>query len=194
MMAASEPTAEQFKIRLTKLLPLATSFTAVGYRSSTPKYANETDLVTGEGSKLHGGRWNPIGISMVYLSLTPETAMAETLANNRYFGIPIEDAMPRTFVAVKATLQVVLDLRDGPIRQRLQVSEQRLLTVDWRKEVRAGREPITQMIGRAAYEVGLDGLVVPSAADPRDHNLLMFPGNMTLPSQILVQNPTRLTR
>jgi len=192
-MTARETTVEQLKSRLTKLLPLAATFTAVGYRSCTPEYANENDLVTGEGSKLHGGRWNPIGISMVYLSLTPETAMAETLANNRYFGIPVEDAMPRTFVAVRAALQVVLDLRDGRIRQRLQVSEERILTVDWRKEVRSGRDPITQMIGRAAYEVGLEGLVVPSSADPRGHNLLIFPGNMTLPHQLQIQNPKRLT-
>ena len=99
-MPASEPTLEQLKTRLTKLPPQAISFAGVGYRSSTPKYANETDLLTGEGSKRNGGRWNPAGIPVVYLSLTPETAMAETFAHHRYYNIPVEDAMPRTFVAV----------------------------------------------------------------------------------------------
>ena len=81
---------------------------------------------------------------MAYASLTPETALAETLAHHRYYGIPIEDAMPRTFVAIQVKLQSVLDFRDGKVRQRLQVSESRILTIDWRKEVDEGREPITQ--------------------------------------------------
>src|SRR4051812_33288421 len=63
-----------------------------------------------------------VGIAMVYASFTPETALAETLAQNRYYGIPIEDTMPRTFVAVAVKLTTLLDLRSGAIRRRLQVS------------------------------------------------------------------------
>jgi RES domain-containing protein len=121
---------ERLKARLMRLLPLAITFAGSAYRSSTPKYANELDLLTGEGSKRNGGRWNPVGIAAVYASLTPETAMAETLAHNRYYGIPAEDAMPRTFVALGVTLQAVLDFRLGLVRQRIQVSSDRILTVD----------------------------------------------------------------
>lgn len=191
-MPASKPTVEQLKTRLTKLLPQATSFVGVGYRSSTPKYANETDLLTGEGSKRNGGRWNPAGIPVVYLSLTPETAMAETFAHHRYYGIPVEDAMPRTFVAVDVNLQSVLDLRDGKLRRRLQVSEERLLTVDWRKELRAGCQPLTQKIGVVAREVCLEGLIVPSAVDSDGHNLLVFPDNLQAGSDISVRNISHL--
>ena len=153
------PTLKQLKDRLERLLSSATKFSGVAYRSSTPEYATEADLLTGEGSKLYGGRWNPIGIAVVYASLTPETAMAETLAHNRYYGISAEDAMPRTFVAIAAKLHAVLDFRDGNVRRRLQVSQKRILAVDWRKDVRAGREPITQKIGQAAYEAGWEGLI-----------------------------------
>lgn len=103
-MAADVPTFDQLKSRLTRLLPSAVPFADTVYRSSTPRYANETDLITGEGSKRNGGRWNPPGIAVVYASLTPETAMAETLAHNRYYGIPQQDALPRTFVAIAANL------------------------------------------------------------------------------------------
>src|SRR5437763_13148806 len=103
-MADAGPTFEQLKSRLGRLLPSAVIFADVGYRSSTPKYATEDDLVSGEGSKIHGGRWNPPGIAALYMSLTPETAMAETLAHHRYYGIAVEEAMPRTFVAVQAKL------------------------------------------------------------------------------------------
>jgi RES domain-containing protein len=96
-MTLEDPTLTQLKNRLTRLLPSAGGFSAIGYRSSTPKYATENELLLGEGSKRHGGRWNPIGIAAVYASLTPETAMAETLAHNRYYGIAVEEAMPRTY-------------------------------------------------------------------------------------------------
>jgi RES domain-containing protein len=100
--------------------------------------------------------------------------------------------MPRTFVAIAVNLQAVLDLRDGRVRQRLQVSLDRILTVDWRKEVRAGREPITQSIGRAASQVGLEGLIVPSAVEPKGHNLLVIPANLQSSSKLAVLNPDSL--
>jgi len=65
---------------------------------------------------------------------------------------------------------------------------------DWRKEVAAGREPITQSIGRAAFEIGLEGIIVPSAADPNGHNLLIFPGNRQPGSEFQVLNPDGLPK
>ena len=192
VVAKHEPTLKQLTSRLTRLVPLAIAFAGTAYRSSTPLYATEDDLLTGEGSKRQGGRWNPPGIAVVYASLTPEVAMAETLAHNRYYGIAIEEAMPRTFVAIEATLRIVLDLRVGGIRQRLQASEERILSVDWRKEVRSGREPITQMIGRAAHESHWEGLIVPSATGSNGHNLLIFPDNRRVGSTIIVQHLDRL--
>lgn len=184
---------ERLKTRFRRLLPDAGVFAGTVYRSSTPQYATETDLLTGAGSQRFGGRWNPIGVAVVYASLTPEAALAEALAHYRYYSIPIQDAMPRTFVAISAKLQAVLDLRVGAVRQRLQASLGRILTVDWRKEVAAGREPITQSLGRAAAEVGLEGLIVPSAADMNGHNLLVFPKNLRGGSEIRVIAPSRLT-
>jgi RES domain-containing protein len=176
------------------MLPSAKAMAETVYRSSSPKYSTEADLLTGEGSKRHGGRWNPIEITVVYASLSPETAMAETLAHNRYFGIPIEDVMPRTFVALHVHLHAVLDFREGQVRQRLQVSLDRILTVDWRMEAKAGLQPITQAIGRAGFEIGLEGLIVPSAADPRGDNLVVFPDNLHANSKIQVLNPDRLVK
>jgi RES domain-containing protein len=190
-MSPPAPTLEQLKSRLGDLLSADATFAGTAYRSSTPEYAKENDLVTGEGAKLRGGRWNPIGIAMIYASLTPEIAMAETLAHNRYFGIPIEDAMPRTFVAIEARFNAVIDFRLGSVRQRLQISLDRILSVDWRKEVRAGRQPITQLIGKAAFEVGVEAMIVPSAATA-GHNLVAFPGSLRPGSEIRVLNANQL--
>lgn len=102
--------------------------------------------------------------------------------------------MPRTFVAIAAKLQAVLDLRDGAIRQRLRISLDRMLTVDWRKEVHEGRQPVTQTLGLAAFEVGVEGLIVPSSADPKGHNLLVFPAAMNVSSELRVLNAGSLPR
>jgi RES domain-containing protein len=187
------PTFEQLQNRLVGVESSAVSFEGVVYRSSTPKYATEADLLTGEGSRRFGGRWNPVGIAAVYACLTPETAMAEALAYNRYYGLPIEDAMPRTFVAVRARLKMVLDLRNGAVRRRLQLSETRILTLDWRRELREGREPVTQRLGRAAHAGRWEGLIVPSAADQTGHNLLIFPDRLASESALGLVNPDRLT-
>jgi RES domain-containing protein len=188
----ADPTPEQLQTRLARLVASAVPFEGVVYRSSTPKYATEADLLTGEGSRRFGGRWNPVGIAMVYASLTPETAMAETLAHNRYYGVPIEDAMPRTFVAIEVTLRIVLDLRSGDLRRRLRVSEDAVIAVDWRAEVKAGREPITQRLGRAAHTGPWEGLIVPSAADPDGHNLLILPDKLDPDSGMKVVNADKL--
>jgi RES domain-containing protein len=118
--------------------------------------------------------------------------MAETLAHHRYYGIPAEDAMPRTFVALEVKLQAALDLRNGKVRQRLRISGKHLLTIDWRSEANTGGEPLTQRIGRAIHVEGWEGLVVPSAADPQGHNLVLFPDNLMPDSKLDIRNVERL--
>ena len=105
--------------------------------------------------------------------------MAETLAHYRYYGIPVADAMPRTFVAMELNLTAVLDLCDGAIRRRIQISVERILAVDWRKEVHAGRDPITQILGRAAYNARFEAMLVPSAVSRASSNIVVFPGRVS---------------
>ena len=191
-MPGAVSTLVQLRMRRLIRLGYAKPFGQLVYRSSTPKYATETDLITGEGSKRQGGRWNPLGIAVVYASLTPETALAETLAHDRYYNLPIENAMPRTFVALQVKTQSILDLTDGQVRRRLGVSLDAIRTVDWRSEMHLGRKPITQEIGQAAFEVGLEGLIVSSAADTKGKNLLIFPTNLQPGSTVTVLNADRL--
>lgn len=167
--------------------------TITGYRSATPNYAKETDLLTGEGSRLYGGRWNPPGIAAVYASFTPETAMQETLAHFRYYGIPPHAAMPRIFVAIRAQLTQGLDLTEGANRQRLQLSEGRLLACDWRDDRQRGKEALTQLLGRAAKEAGFEAMVVRSALDEEGYNIVVFPENLRTSSQLSVLDPEKLS-
>jgi len=193
-MSSEERILEQLKSRLSQLRVGVGPFSGTVYRSCTPRYANQSDLITGTGSFQYGGRWSPVGIAVVYSSLTPEVAMAETLANNRYYEIAIEDSMPRTFVAIMVSLRSIVDLRVGAVRQSIRVSLDRTMTVDWRREVREGRIPITQLIGRASFEIGFEGIIVPSVADPTGSNLLVYPEKLQLGSVLRVLNADRLTK
>jgi RES domain-containing protein len=163
--------------RLVNLVHRARDLRGSVYRSAAPKYANSTDLLSGEGSRKVGGRWNPVGVAAVYGSFTPQTALEEMLAHANYYRLPIHASMPRTFIAIEFTLKAVLDLTDGRNRQALAVSEKRLMTCDWRAEMRAGKTPLTQQVGLAAANAGLEGLLVRSAADSTGVNLIVFVEN-----------------
>lgn len=162
------------------------------YRSASPKYANERDLITGEGSRQHGGRWNPPGVAAIYSSLTPETAMAEALAHARYYGFPIQSVMPRTFIALHLQLQRVLDLSKAKVRKKLGISKPRLVKTDWRAEMDLHQVPVTQAIGQAAFEAGIEALIVPSAADPAERNLVVFPDCLLKGSSMTVLGKANL--
>lgn len=180
--------------RVQLLAGLATAWSGTLYRNSRVRFANEADLLTGTGSRQHGGRWNPKGIAAVYASLTPEAAMAEALSQFRYYGWNIAHAMPRLFVAIDVSLERVLDLTQGSIRQRLGVSAQRMVADDWRKIQWAGAVSLTQMIGQAAATAGLEGLLVPCPSDPASKNLVWFPGNLGRGAKIVVQKADELPK
>ncbi len=155
------------------------------FRSTTPEYSRSADITSGEGSRRHGGRWNPPGhFAAVYASLDPETAMEETLAHFRYYRIPEHAAMPRLFVAIEIRLSSVLDLRSGSLRQRLRVSRDRMVALDWRSVDGRDRVAVTQVLGWAAYSLGLEGLLVPSAVRRQGTNLVAFPENLQ-PTSVL---------
>jgi RES domain-containing protein len=164
---------------------LAGPWRGVAYRAVSPRYADSGDVLSGLGSQLHGGRWNAPGtFPVIYGSLTPETAMAEVLSSFRAFNIPIHRALPRTFLAIEVQLQRVLDLTKGLVRRHLRVSRRRMAEEKWRRIQNRGREALTQAIGRAAHDAGLEALRVPCAAVADGSNLVIFPANLVATSRL----------
>ncbi|HEY7114279.1 MAG TPA: RES family NAD+ phosphorylase [Thermoanaerobaculia bacterium] len=164
------------------------AWSGVAYRSVSPARAGARDLLSGEGVRRWGGRWNAAGsFAAVYASLSPETAIAEALAHSRYYGIPDADAMPRVVVALDASLTTLLDLTDGSARRILRASRRRLRSEPWRRAAEAGREALTQAIGRAALAAGLEALLVPSAADRAGSNLVVFPASLRAQSRLALR-------
>ena len=149
------------------------------FRCTSPKYAKEEDLMSGAGAEYYGGRWNPPGsFPVVYGSLSPETALGEVLEPFRVAGIPVHQAMPRVLVAISVRLRILLELTRGDIRQRIRVSRDRIVGTRWSREQNACREAITQAIGRAAYDGGLEAVIAPSSCDPGGSNLAIFVDNL----------------
>lgn len=55
-------------------------------------------LLSGEGARLYGGRWNPEGVPLVYTSASPELALLETLVH--LDGTPLSDLPPYVLVTI----------------------------------------------------------------------------------------------
>src|SRR5947209_7340439 len=121
------------------------SWRGTAYRSTALHYQKPGEILSGEGSRRHGGRWNPRGeLAAVYASLDPETAMAETLAHLRYYRLPERAAMPRVFWAIEAYLSQVLDLGSPQVRRLLAISLDRLRGEDWRRTATTPAGSLTQ--------------------------------------------------
>lgn len=146
------------------------------FRSVRRKHWASGEFLKGKESGQHGGRWNPpSSFPSVYLSLDLDTAVKEVKGWLQYYGLPPESALPRVFTAVEVDLSEVLDLTNGAIRQRFQVSLDRMTGEDWRRVNDRGKEALTQAVGRAAFQADFEGFLVPSAQDKKGQNLVVFP-------------------
>jgi RES domain-containing protein len=144
------------------------------FRLQTVDFPAPEDVLSGEGARGRGGRWNRPGIATVYGSTTDTTALEECKAHDRYYGV--ETKGPRLLVAVEAKLTRALDLTAPAIRRAMGVTLPELGAEDWRKLQAAGKESFTQAIGRAVAAAGGSGLLSRSAAVYRGVNVAVFPG------------------
>jgi RES domain-containing protein len=151
-----------------------TRWSGLLFRFQTVDYPWTKDILSGKGASWRGGRWNPPGYAAVYGSTTDTTALEECKANDHYYGIVTKG--PRLLVAIEAKLSRVLDLTNADIRRALDLSLTELAAEDWRKLLDAGKESLTQVIGRAVAETGGSGLLARSSAVHRGVNVAIFPG------------------
>jgi len=169
------------------------SVAEVYYRVAGPSHTTAAEIVQGVGAFLGGGRWNPPGVmNAVYLSRMPETAMFEANEHRRYYKLPLWEVMPKVTVAVRVEVDSILDLADAAISASLPEPPAVLLAEDWRAVMERGDEPTTQTMGRAAFDSGLKGLLVPSKPHPAGVNLLIFPQRLTPGCVLRVVNPLEL--
>ncbi len=126
-----------------------------------------------------GGRWNPPDVCcVVYGALNPEVPLKETMAYCARFNLSLHKKLPRQLAAIQVELQGVLDLTQNAVLQALQVTEAQLCHEKWWVKQLAGDESCTQAIGRAAFELGLQGILVPCSPAPGEINLVAFPDHL----------------
>jgi len=89
------------------LIAGATSLQGDFFRSVAFRYFHPDDVISGEGTRLHGGRFVPIGVRAVYASLEEETALREVTTRKNALGgrsqIRVEDYPRMTYVLSVAT-------------------------------------------------------------------------------------------
>ena len=129
------------------------------WRLARPEFAEHLD---GEGSRIEGGRWNPIGLQAVYTSEHLSLSVLEV-----YVHLPPE---MRDVLPVLTAVQISIPDRAGSAR----VTPERLT------DLLASADPhaACQAIGEAWISHGRDLMLqVPSVLVPEDTNLILNPAH-----------------
>jgi len=120
---------------------------------------------SGVGAALHGGRWNPAGVEVVYTSSTASLCLLESLAN-----IATDDFMPGTYTLTQVNIS-------GSVAIEYVFDE--LLPLDWDSLV---YRPEPQAFGgQWAAELRSGVLSVPSSILPAERNLILNPAHPSFP-------------
>ena len=94
-------------------LPLS-RFDGVVYRAHHPAWAYDPE--SGEGARIHGGRFNRVGMPCFYAALSLETAWLEAQQGFAF------KAQPLTICSYRAELSDILDLTDLDTREAVEVN------------------------------------------------------------------------
>lgn len=138
------------------------AFSGVAYRVCPALYAR--NVASMRGAFQHGGRYNIRGyFGALYASLEIETARKEMA---RYFTVPPRDGFVEAEIEFR--LHRVVDLTDRALLKKADTQWSDLVGAD---------HMIAQEFGQRAWEIGIEALVVPSAADPKSKNLAVFLDN-----------------
>lgn len=146
------------------------------YRCVTLRWANPAYLISGEGSIRNGSRWMMRGVTpVVYAASTEHIALKEAQSNFDRYGIKPKKH-PRVVVELEIRLSSIIDL-PGLLQSVTWPQLPELLAEDWNAINDQGMETLSQASGRALFELGYEGVRVPSTKDARGYNLFFFPEN-----------------
>lgn len=143
----------------------STNLSTVAYRNQATGF----DPRSGDGARRLGGRFNPPhSFPVLYLCLTRRCVIAELTRQAERQNLSVKDLLPRDLFEVSAELDTVLDLTADETLDALGLTRPDLVRQDHR---------LTQEIGDAAHEQGLQAIRSPSATGV-DHVLTIFPENL----------------
>jgi RES domain-containing protein len=132
------------------------------YRNQSPRY----DPRSGDGARLHGGRFNPPGsFPTLYLCETRPCVVAELTRQGTRHVVGVEGLLPRVLYRYELDLYPILDLTDPDTRTQIGITEDELVADDW---------TLCQQLGSEAHAVGDQGIRTYSATGV-DTVLVVFP-------------------
>lgn len=150
-------------------------FRGDAYRHVSPQH----DPRSGEGARIHGGRFNPPeSFPVLYLCVSRACVVSEFVRLGAWQTIGAEGLLPRKLFRFDAELVRVLDLTDEDVRRTLKVEEADLVDHD---------RTLTREIGVNAHGLSLQGILSPSATGT-DSVLAVFPehlGTSTLEPELV---------
>jgi RES domain-containing protein len=159
---------------------------AVFHRYLTPKWSHAP--LSGAGAVLNGGRFNRPGVEALYLSRSPDTALAEYAQGSSL--VP-----PATLAAYPLDLAEVADFSAG-FEAAHWPPEWADWSCDWRYIARIERRaPPSWRLGDYVIRSGCRGLLFPSIRHLGGINLVVFNANLTPADRLTVHDPdSRLPR
>ncbi|GHC78500.1 RES family NAD+ phosphorylase [Limoniibacter endophyticus] len=128
----------------------------IAYRAHDPRWSWAP--LSGEGARLHGGRFNPKGRAALYLALTIEGMFLEM---GHGFGHRLD---PVTVVSYAIDMDGLVDLRTESARRDAGVTFDDM-AASWMLDRAEGREPASWTIARRLIATGATGALVPSFAN-----------------------------
>lgn len=124
------------------------------YRLASGKYSND---LTGTGAKMYGGRWNSVGINIVYATEHISLSVLEILVHMRSFREPFDYRLVTIEIPEAENLLTTLDTGK--------------LKTNWKDDI-----AYTQFIGDEFLKAKQSlALKVPSAIIEPEYNLLLNP-------------------
>jgi RES domain-containing protein len=158
-------------------------FQGVAYRALNPKWS--WPPTSGEGARLHGGRFNPKGTAALYLSLASGTAVLEA---SQGFGRRFP---PLTLVTYDIDCSDIADLTQKSALKKAKTTEGDL-ACSWMLHAALGQKVPTWALAKRLIAGGAAGIIVPSfaaGATPNDKNLVLWRWSDALPHRVSVFDP-----
>jgi RES domain-containing protein len=165
---------------------LCHSWKGSAYRCAGLEYASAEKLISGEGTLQYGARWMAPGAErVVHLSTTEMTAIQESRGHFVRYGLNAVKPGPRVLVTLEVEVSRLLDLfRLDSLRSGFTIQE--MLDDDWEGLNQRGKESISQALGRAAFSLGYEAILAPSAVFRRRRNVVVFPENLAYASRFAI--------
>lgn len=173
MNVRPNPRYAEFVFRIRNFTPKPAAWSGISVRSVELLHASPEQILSGEGSRRFGGRWNaPDTFPVIYSSMRPGTAVEEAFQLAADYELAPEDLKPRVTCGIKWNLSRVIDLTRNNLPSWLALA-------DWMQENFArindsGFETLCQSFGRAARNSGVNALICPSTRVAQGVNLVVF--------------------